>query len=249
MFRRLVMVILAAVLAAPLAAQEPVDARAVVEQAVAAHGGEAWLEPGTLVLSGSAVFYSPDSAAPRSTADDYRMWRVLDPERNSAHGAEGKVRITARSGERVIFEVGYDGAVTWNERGIVPKAEADAFWATNFGFGIIRSALREDFALQSAPGRQIDGRPLDMIRVTDPGGQETLFGFDRESRFIRYMAFRSPRGFHERLYDDFVKLDSGWVQARNVTLLYDGVVANVVTWAAVIVGEPIDPAIFAPPAK
>ena len=249
MFRRLVMVILAAVQVAPLAAQEPGDARAVVGQAVAAHGGEAWLEPGTLVLSGSAVFYSPDSATPRSTAEDYRMWRVLDPERNSAHGADGKVRITARSGERVIFEVGYDGAATWNERGIVPKAEADAFWATNFGFGIIRSALRGGFELQSAPGRQIDGHALDMVRVTDPGGQQTLFGFDRESRFIRYMAFRSPRGFHERLYDDFVKLDSGWVQARIVMLLYDGVVANVVTWDTVSVGELIDPAIFAPPAK
>ena len=85
-----------------------------------------------------------------------------------------------------------------------------------------------------------------MVRITDPQGQQTLFGFDRESGFIRYMAFTSPRGFHERLYRDFVRLpETGWVQARDVTLLYDGVVANRVEWHMVKIGEPIETSIFA----
>ncbi len=222
--------------------------REVVEHGVAAHGGDVWMEPGTLVLTGQATFYSADSMVPRITSDDYRMWRVMEPNRSSAHGADGMVRITAKSAERVIFEVGYDGETTWNERGIVPKAEADAFWASNFGFGIIRSALKEGFTLQSAPQREIGGRAINIVRVIDPKGAETVFGFDSESHFIRYMAFRSPRGFHERFYDDFVRLDNGWVQARSVTLLYDGIISNTVLWTQAIVGEPIPPETFTPPA-
>ncbi len=236
--------------AAAQAATDP--PRLIVEQAIAAHGGEGWLEPGTLLLSGSATFYAPDHAEPRRTADDYRMWRVMDPDRQSAHGADGKVRIVARDGDDIVFEVGYDGETTWTERGIMPKEQADAYWASNFGFGIIRSALDTGFTLEAAPPRDHGGGVIDLVRIIDPQGQATLFGFDRESRFIRYMAFDSPRGFHERHYDDFIRVPqtgggSGWVQAREVTLFYDGVRSNTVQWREVAVGEPIDASIFAPP--
>lgn len=222
--------------------------REIVERGVEAHGGDFWLDPGTLILIGEAEFYDPATGAVRSRADDYRMWRAFERGRTVAHGAEGKVRITAKSGERVIFEVGYDGETTWTQDGVMPKAEADAYWANNFGFGIIRSALDEGFTIQRAPSRNIEGHMVDLIRLIDPQGQATLFGFDKESGFIRYMAFDSPRGFHERLYDDFVTLpDSGWVQAREVTLLYDGIKANTVFWRETRVGEQIDPALFAWP--
>ena len=232
-------------LLAPAAAETP---RETVEAAVAAHGGELWLEPGTLVLAGHAEFFSPDSAGPHMTVDDYRMWREFDPGRTIAHGAEGKVRIRAQAGDKVIFEVGYDGETTWNERGVVPKEEAAAFWASNFGFGIIRSALDEGFALEAAPSRDIAGHMIDLVRIIDPQGQATLFGFDSESRFVRYMAFRTPRGWHERIYDDFIRLpDNGWLQARTVTLLYDGVKANTVYWREVAVGEELPQEIFSAP--
>lgn len=239
----------AAIVAQPAEADAGVPSpRTIVEEAIVAHGGEAWRVPGTLVLVGHAVFYSPDSAEPRSRADDYRMWRAFDPQRSIAHGAEGKVRIIARSGERLLFEVGYDGATTWTERGITPPEEAEAFWASNFGFGIIRSALDAGFELAAAPSREIGGHEVDLVRVIDPQGQPTLFGFDRESRFIRYMGFRSPRGWHERIYDDFVRLpESGWVQAREVTLFYDGVKANTAFWRDIAVGEEIAGEVFSPP--
>lgn len=241
--------LLALLLAQPAAATEEPSPRAIIEAGVAAHGGAAWLNPRTLYLAGSAVFYAPDGTAPRSRADDYRMWRMMDEGRTSAQGADGKVRITAKDGARLLFEVGYNGVVTWNERGLVPKAEADAFWASNFGFGIIRSALAEGFILQHAPPREFKGRMVDLVRVIDPQGQVTLFGFDRESRFIRYMAFRSPRGWHERHYDDFVRLEGGWVQAREVTLFYDGVKNNTVFWRETRVGEAVDETLFDPPAQ
>ena len=222
--------------------------RALVEQAVAAAGGEAWLNPGSLILTGTADFYSADHAAPVRHADDYRMWRVLDPNRASAHAADGKVRITAKAGGKVLFDVGFDGTTTWNEKGVIPKAEADAYWASNFGFGIIRRALKQGFKIEAAPERSLDGHQLDMVRIADPGGQTTLFGFDHESHFIRYMGFATPRGWHERHYSDFIMLAAPrWIQAREVTLFYNGLRQNTVHWRSVQVGAEIDPAIFAPP--
>jgi hypothetical protein len=85
--------------------------RQIIEAAVAAHGGVLWLGPGTLYLAGPATFYAPDSTTPRSHADDYRMWRVMNLDRTTAHGADGKVRITARSGELLLFNAGARGLV------------------------------------------------------------------------------------------------------------------------------------------
>lgn len=237
-------------LAGPVDAQDArpdESARFILEQAVTAAGGEVWLNPSTLYLAGRAVFYAPDSAEPRSTADDYRMWRAMNPDRTTAHGADGKVRITARSGGKLLFEVGFDGTTTWTEKGVMPKDQADAYWASNFGFGIIREALKPGFRLERAPDRELDGHRVALIRILSPDGAATLFGIDRDSHYIRYMGFMTPRGFHERHYDDFIRLDSGWVQAREVTLFYNGVKANTVFWQEVKVGEPIDAGLFAPP--
>ncbi|WP_298468624.1 hypothetical protein [uncultured Erythrobacter sp.] len=236
--------------AEPLKADTSLSPREVVERGLEAHGGEAFLDPQTLQLEGTATFFDPATGEVRSVADDYRMWRAFERGRKVAHGADGKVRIVANAGERNLFEVGYDGETTWTQDGIMPKAQADAYWASNFGFGIVRSALDDGFALSFAPPRKVRGHRVSLIRITDPGGQETLFGFDVESGFIRYMAFDSARGFHERIYGDFVRLpDSGWVQARSVTLLYDGVISNTVLWTKVTVGEPIDPSVFTPPQR
>jgi hypothetical protein len=225
------------------------DPRAVLTRAIEVAGGEAWLSPGSLILEGTAEFYAPDKAAPVSRADDYRMWRKMDPNRASAHAADGKVRILAQSGGRRLFEVGFDGATTWNEKGVVPEVEAAAFWSANFGFGIIRHALNDGFRLECAPERSVGGHPVDLVRVIDPNGQPTLFGIDRERGYIRYMGFATPRGWHERTYDDFVRLKRpNWLQAREVTLFYNGVRANTVRWRKVVVGAPIDDAVFAPPA-
>jgi hypothetical protein len=236
-------------LAAPLAAAPaPLEPRAIIAAAVEVAGGEAWLNPETLVLTGTADFYAPDQPAPVRHVDDYRMWRAMDPNRTVSHGADGKVRITARSGGKLVFEVGFDGTTTWNDKGVVPKAEADAYWASNFGFGIIRQALRDGFKLERAPDRAVDGHALDMVRVIDPAGQATLFGIDRASHFIRYMGFATPRGWHERVYADFMLLQNPrWLQAREVTLFYNGLRQNTVRWRTAVVGQLIDPGLFSQP--
>jgi hypothetical protein len=84
-----------------------------------------------------------------------------------------------------------------------------------------------------------------MVRLIDPQGQATLFGIDRKSHYIRSMEFMTPRGWHMRTYEDFVKLaDPPWLQAREVTLFYNGVKANAVRWTRVTVNGPVPDALF-----
>lgn len=233
--------------APPAAVPDTPDAAAILAHATEAAGGEAWSDARTLTLTGSAIFYGASGATPVTRVDDYRMWRVFDRDRTAAHGAEGKVRIVARSGEKLVFTVGYDGAATWNERGVIPAAEADAFWASNFGFGIIRRARDPGFRAERVADDNVMGHPVYMVRLTDPQGGVTLFGIDRSSHAIRYMGFATPRGWHERLYDDFIRSDSPrWLQARHVTLRYNGVKANEVRWNSFAVDAPIPDAVFMP---
>ena len=213
----------------------------ILDRAAEAAGGAEWLSAKTLVLSGTALFYGSSGPEPRSRATDYRMWRVFDPARSAAHGAEGKVRILACDGRRLLFTVGFDGYTTWTERGVTPKAEADAFWASNFGFGIIRHARKPGFKAERMPDDRIERHALYMVRLTDPSGSDQL------SFAIRLMAFASPRGWHVRSYDDFYRPSgSRWLQARHVTLYYNGVKSNEVRWTRTQVNAPIGDALFAP---
>jgi hypothetical protein len=83
-----------------------------------------------------------------------------------------------------------------------------------------------------------------------PQGGITLFGTDPRSYAIRSIGFATPRGWHERHYDPFVQQDNpAWLQAREITLLYNGVKSNTVTWQSWDIDGPIDASLFTPPAQ
>ncbi len=239
---------LSMILTAGAPAADTPDGKTILARAAEAHGGEGWANAKTLVLSGRAVFWGATGAAPRTTADDYRMWRVFDPGRTAAHSAEGKVRIVSKANGVQQFTVGFDGTTTWNEKGVFPKAEADAFWASNFGFGIIRRAGNAGFKAERVADDIIGAHKIYLVRLTDPTGGVTLFGVDRRSHAIRSMGFMTPKGWHLRTYDDFVTLKNPrWLQARKVTLYYNGVKANDVYWSRTVVNGPVDDSLFVPP--
>jgi hypothetical protein len=245
---RTILAFLAFALAAPaLHAHDQPDGTEILAMATRAAGGDGWANARSLMLEGDAVFWGPSGAAPRSSAARYVMYREFNPGRTAAHGAEGKVRIIASDEQgRTLFTVGYDGATTWTERGVTPPAETEAFWASNMGFGIIRHAGKPDFKAERVADNRLGNHRLYMVRLTDPTGGVTLFGIDQRSHAIRYMGFATPRGWHERHYDDFIRLrDPDWLQAREVTLYYNGVKANTVHWRKVQVNPWIDPKIFA----
>lgn len=241
-------VLLALLLTPALALAKQLSGDEILLRAREAAGGDDWANAHTLHLSGRAVFYGQKGAEPTSTQDSYEMWRVFDPDRQAAHGAEGKVRITIRNAGKLFMDVGYDGATTWNEKGIIPKEQADAFWASNFGFGIIRHAGKPGFAAQRLPDDAVGAHKSYIVELTDPAGAKSLFGIDMQSFAIRMVGFRTPKGWHVRTYDDFVQLQNPrWLQARHVTLYYDGRKANEIFWESYRVNPPIDDAVFAPP--
>jgi hypothetical protein len=239
---RFVVFALALLLTLPARAAEP-TARQIIERAYAAAGGDAWAKVRSLELIGTITYYAPDSPAVRWTGDDYRMWRIYEADRTDAHGEAGLVRIDARSNGKIVFQNGSDGITSWNHKGVIPTVDAATMWANNFGFGIIRHVLKPGFTLTRLPDDSIDGHPSYMVRVTDPAGTQTLFGVDKKSAFIRLAGFATPKGWHVRLYDDFVA-QPGWTQPRSVTLYYNGVKQNVVNWREWRVNPDLDRALF-----
>jgi hypothetical protein len=233
---------------AALAAPAEPDGRAILAMATEAHGGEDWAKVRTLLLRGRAVFWGKSGAEPTSAPDSYVMYREFDPNRQAAHGAEGKLRIIVSNKGKSLWTVGYDGETTWNDKGVVSKAEADAYWANNFGFGIIRHALKPGFTAERLADGNVDGAATYTVRLTDPTGSESLFGVDRQSHAVRMVGFATPRGWHVRTYSGFFRPKSmrKWLQAGKVTLYYNGVKQNEIHWESAEINAPIAKKIFQP---
>jgi hypothetical protein len=233
-------------LAMPLGAKEVLDGRAILAKATEAAGGDDWANAKTLVLRGRAVFWGKAGEQPTSAPDSYIMHREFDPNRQAAHGAEGKLLIEVSDKGKPVWKVGFDGTTTWTDKGVVPKEEADKMWASNFGFGIIRHALKPGFAAERLADGNVDGFQTYMVRLTDPTGTESLFAIDRKSYAVRMVGFSTPRGWHVRTYGKFFrpKAMPKWLQAGIVTLYYNGVKQNEIHWKEVEINVPTDPAIF-----
>lgn len=225
------------------------DARTILARATEATGGDEWANAKTLILTGRAVFWGKEGAEPTSSPDRYVMYRELDPNRQAAHGAEGKLRIIVSDKGKPVWTVGYDGADTWTDKGVMPRAEADKMWANNFGFGIIRHALKPGFKSVRLADGNVDGHAVFMVQLIDPTGTESLFGIDQKDYAIRMVGFLTPRGWHVRTYDNFFRPTSmpRWLQAGKVTLYYNGVKQNEIHWTSVEINVPIEANIFAAP--
>lgn len=232
-------------IAAAAAHAESPSARIIVERAHAAAGGEIWRRPQTLTLSGSATLCQDGVREKCTVIEDYRMWRVFPRESKNAHIANGQVRIDAKSGAKVVFQISYDGVNTWNQAGMVPGAQASKEWSENFGFGIIRFALDPGFQLERLPDDSVDGFACFFVAVIDPQQSRTLFAIDRSDYSIRKVGFQTSRGWHERIYSDFITLPEGFQQPQRVRLYYSGVKSNDIWWQNVEVNQAIDPAWFA----
>jgi len=220
-------------------------AREIVGKAHEAAGGEGWRRPQTLLLEGSATLCQEPDRERCVVAENYRMWRVFPRASSNARAANGQVRIDAKSGSRVLFQVSYDGVNTYNQNGLVPNAEASKEWSENFGFGIIRFALDEGFKLTRLPDDQVDGFACYVVSVKDLSQAHTIFAIDRASHSIRRVGFQTSRGWHERIYSHFITLEpSGFQQPQRVRLYYSGVKSNDIWWQVAQVNSPIDPSMF-----
>lgn len=225
-------------------AEPGLDGRTIIELVHEAAGGETFVRPGTLFLSGYNVIY--DEGGGSRIWDRYAMWRVFADEKANAHTANGKVRIEAWSDGGLAMLLSFDGEATYDQSGRMADQSANAMWSNNFGFGAIRNALDEGWKQNRRADRTIDGKPAYMVELTDPAGGKTLFGFDQDTFDPLYVGFDTPRGWHERRYSHyFSKPDVDWRQAGLVRLFYDGVKANEAVWTDFAIGAIFEDEIFA----
>ncbi|MFK7956534.1 MAG: hypothetical protein AB8B96_10585 [Lysobacterales bacterium] len=224
----------------------PLSGLEIVKAATAANGGDAWRRPQTLFLEGRMTMYSGGGIDQQTQVDTYRMWRKFPAKPGAAHAANGKVAFDARSDGDVVFQISWDGSHTYNQNGRVEKSSADAQWSAAFGFGIIRFADQPGFSVSRLADDQIEGHPCYMVKVTDAGGSETLFGIDQNSLAVRMVGFDTPRGWHHRIYSAFAWHSAPkFRQPQRVRLFYDGRKTNDIFWHTFRVNGPLDDGVFA----
>lgn len=214
------------------------DARAIITRTHAA-AGAGWIRPSTLVLTGKATFWPKGTQASAIVVPDYRMWRAYPSASADAHVANGMVRIDARLPDgRLYYQIAYDGVDTFNEKGPIAGAVALKEWSENFGFGIIRFALNDGFALERLPDDEADGRPMYVVEVRDSSGGVTRFGIAQDDYQILWLGFQTPKGWHERRYSHFYRNPGvAFTQPGRVRLFYNGVKQNEVWWTAYQLGR------------
>ena len=241
---------LLAALAVPAASQtdDAFSGREIVLRAYAANGGETWRRPQTLRLSGWSVVYPEGRLAGATVIDDYRMFRVFPTEGGAAHEANGQVRFEGYTRGERVFLISYDGERTYTARGPLTLDDADERWSAAFGFGVIRFAADEGFAVERLADTEVGGHRVYVVRVADPAGTGTVFAVDQEDYAVRRVGFDTPEGWHERIYSDFF-----WVEATGggrfrqpgeLRLVYDGVVEREIRWTEAAVNDALDPALF-----
>ena len=217
----------------------------IAKKTIQASGGETWRRPKTLQLSGTATLYWSGTSYRMTT---YKMWRVFPDENNAAHSANGKVRFDALTGDKTFFRIAFDGKNTTQILSDEAKAQEELLrWGNNFGFSIFRFVESEGFQIVPLPDDKVDGFFCYFIKIIDPKKSETIFGIDRKSFYIRYAAFKTPIGFHQRIYDDFrTNKNPRFVQPRSLRVFTEGVKIADVVWSDFKVNEPIADEIFAP---
>lgn len=236
------MIFAALYLTVAAAAVPPVDppdrlsAAEIVERAYEHAGGAEWVNPTSLLMEGYGLFWRDGERFTRY--EPYRMWRVYPETKDAAHAADGRVRIEAFKDDEPVFQLAFDGEHTYNQDGRLEDSADSERWSSNFGFGVIRHALDDGYAVSRLPDDYVDGEPAYTVRVTDPKGGETLFNIRQDDFAIVGVGFETPRGWHERIYSDFFRNDDGgWLQPGRVRLYYDGVKANEIRWTRFVTGE------------
>jgi hypothetical protein len=227
---------------------EAATAQEILEFASESAGGDAWLYAETNVMEGHATLCRDADPSRCVHADRYVMYRVYPREVKAAHAGTGRFRLDADAKGRPIFRIAFDGTRSCDQNGPVPAAKAADDEANAFGFSAIRFARTPGYRVERLTDDDVEGRPCYLVRVTDPSGQYTLFGVDREDGSIRYAAWKTPRGWHHRLYSDFYWVaDPGFLQPGRVRLYYDGLKAVDIRWTRASINRPLDERLFVLP--
>ena len=234
------------VLSGPSALAADLTAADIISRAYEEAGGEAWLKAESMHLKGSATFYRDGTFGKGMTADGYEMWRVYPNEGGAAHEANGLFRLDSKIGDQIMFQTAFDGELSYDQSGALPAEKQEAQQSDQgFGFGAFRLALTEGYSTQRLTDQKVEGHAVYMVKVADPAGQETLFAVDKKDFSIRSVQFPTPRGWHQRIYSDFMWVDNPrFRQAGRVRHYYNGIMTVDIDWTWFAVNEPMSQKLF-----
>jgi hypothetical protein len=231
-------------------AQDTLSAKVILKKTIAASGGDTWQQPKTLQLAGDAT-WTPFGRTDTSAIhfDTYKMYRVFPAANNAARVANGKVRFDAKYGDSLYMQLVFDSKTSRNYLSERAKPYQKYFsWSNNFGFSIIRFAASDSFTTERLTDDQAEGFPCYIIQITDPKKFVTTFSIDKNSFYIRGVAFTTDIGYHHRIYADFEKLKAGdgqfFIQPKRLRIYFDGIKWMDINWRNNKVNEAIGDNIF-----
>jgi hypothetical protein len=204
-------------------AESSPEAKAVVEKAIQATGGEAalakfadtrWKSRGKLLLAGQENPFTIDGLS-----------QGLDKLQAKFAGEFGGNKI---EGQTVL-----NGDQGWQKFGATGR-KLDATGLANekrnnylqVAPRTLLPLLGKDFTLQIAPEQTIDGRPVVVLSAKGPDGKDFTLSFDRETGLLRrveadVVGLGEEEYFQETSFADYKEF-SGIQVATKVTSLRDG---------------------------
>ncbi len=199
------------------------DAAEIVRRAQAAMGGDQWLRPTSYHLHGHLLEY-PDGPGDPIRHDPYDLWRIHPDTKPDGHLADGQIRVSSFVDGEPRLQIAFDGSETYDVNGPTGEGADSPFWRTSMGFGMFRFALDDGYSLEREPDDHVDGAPVFSVTVIDPSGGRGVFSLRKDDYRMARVAFATPRGFHERRFDNFFTKDGiSWVQPGRTRSWLNGV--------------------------
>lgn len=221
----------------PASEAEKTAGAALFKQAVAALGGEAYVNQKTVIRQGSGKFAPPGLPQPLAV-----------PSITNTTGEGGKSVLTIK---HPAFEVSF-GTVGDGKIWVVSPQGVQEFpnpEQGKFGIDILRKAAAhpETFLIRSLPDEEKEGQKYKVFAISDQDKHTTLFYCDPETGLLSRLAYKGQQGDTEELYADYADF-SGVKVARKVTYKTNGAMFLDATFSEVKVNEPVPDSVFAKPA-
>jgi zinc protease len=220
----------------PASPAERARARQLLRQAQQAMGGDAFVHQRSQMTRGAATM-TPANAPQPVKIESVVSYRVMP----------GKMRLELKLPMGTVIQ-GFDGEVGWvSSGGKVQDQSAEMKERSSYGLDALRSAAAPGYDAQPLPDATQDGKPVQIVALTDPHAHTTRFALDPASHLVMAVAYELHGQTFETRYSDYQPVNGVQV-ARRTRLIQNGSPFSETQISEVQVNAPIDEALFKKPA-
>lgn len=220
--------------ATPATPEEATEGRARLDATVKAHGGDAFLNARTLVLSGKGEVTPPGQAgAGMALPVDSVTLTAVPPDKS-------RLELKTPFGD-VVFGAPGGGAGGWiNAMGNVQNAPPGGMVSVDPA-DLLRRAIQKGYALRPLPEGALKG-----FAITDEKGQVSQVFTDPQTGLVRRVATKTAQGEMVFLVGDY-KATDGVQLPSTLQVLQNGAPFLRLTFTRFVLNQPVDDAVFARP--